>query len=233
MDWLGFLGSVIGGAVGGLFTLIGVKETIKHNEKTKEKERLQKEFENRPNLVLKDCKMHNKLESNGANMQAVHAPIRCQLNNKNFDIIYSKDILDDKKLCQLTFEFVNEGRTTINSISLANNLLKDTSLLPLSNRKMFYDARYYNVVVEKDYINVKPGDKFVINICYLKTAIISGMISAPVSLYITDINNNMWEQPLFISSGEVGSSSRTIFEKFKAYTDQKKIDECFINPMLW
>ena len=29
MDWLGFAGSIVGGIIGGLFTFLGVKVTIK------------------------------------------------------------------------------------------------------------------------------------------------------------------------------------------------------------
>ena len=33
MDWLGFLGSIISGIIGGLFTFLGVKVTIKNDDK--------------------------------------------------------------------------------------------------------------------------------------------------------------------------------------------------------
>ena len=35
MDWLSFAGSIIGGLIGGLFTFVGVKLTIRHEDQKK------------------------------------------------------------------------------------------------------------------------------------------------------------------------------------------------------
>lgn len=48
MDWLGFAGSVIGGIIGGLFTFLGVKLTIKHDDEKKKMEE-----QKNPLLMLK------------------------------------------------------------------------------------------------------------------------------------------------------------------------------------
>ena len=40
MDWLGFLGSIISGIIGGLFTFLGVKVTVKNDDKKRKKEEL-------------------------------------------------------------------------------------------------------------------------------------------------------------------------------------------------
>ena len=56
MEWLGFLGSIISGIIGGLFTFLGVKVTIKNDEKKRKKEELDKVIEKRPRFEIIDYK---------------------------------------------------------------------------------------------------------------------------------------------------------------------------------
>lgn len=235
MDWLGFLGSVLGGIAGGLCTLLGVKATIKHNEKVNEKAKKERIIENKPNLVIESYKDIENYHNSKDSLSALHVPIKCEINSDNFDIIYDEDVLDDKQLCEIVFNLINDGKSVIQSIQIVNNFPKNSSLLPLvkEQRKIYIEHKYYNVVVSLDYINLKPGEKIKIKICYLKDRIISGLFSAPLSLYVTDLNNNLWEQPLFIQTKQLGTSILTNFAEYRENTDYKNIDDCFMHPWKW
>ena len=66
MDWLGFAGSILGGIIGGLFTYLGVKLTINHDNKKKQQEELKKAIDERPRLEVVDFKevgKHRSLKS--------------------------------------------------------------------------------------------------------------------------------------------------------------------------
>ena len=52
MEWISFLGSILGGLIGGIFTFLGVKLTLKHDKEKEHKEILLKANENKPRLEV-------------------------------------------------------------------------------------------------------------------------------------------------------------------------------------
>ena len=52
MDWLAFAGSVLGGLISGLFTFIGVRLSISHDEYKRQRERIEKANDEKPRLEI-------------------------------------------------------------------------------------------------------------------------------------------------------------------------------------
>ena len=52
MDWLGFLESILGGLIGGLFSFFGVHLTIKHSEKKEKEDALKITLDTKPRLEI-------------------------------------------------------------------------------------------------------------------------------------------------------------------------------------
>ena len=52
MEWISFLASILGGLIGGIFTFLGVKLTLKHEKSKERKATLLKANENKPRLEI-------------------------------------------------------------------------------------------------------------------------------------------------------------------------------------
>ena len=92
MDWLAFWGSIIGGLIGGLFTFLGVRYTIKNENKKARKEELKEADSKKPRFEIigfKDFKenVNNQTLSNDCNVLALPIEIIKVLNG-NVQITY-------------------------------------------------------------------------------------------------------------------------------------------------
>ena len=152
MDWLGFAGSVLGGILSGVFTFIGVKATIKHENKKKEREKLEKAKENRPRLFIKqffDFATTNNNETTNADGNVLLLKIKkFSLDGSRARFDYNDKALDDKNLEYVEYKLQNTGETEIDDIYITTNLPKDVSVFEMDNKDFFikehllnYDAR--------------------------------------------------------------------------------------------
>lgn len=112
---------------------------------------------------------------------------------------------------------------------------KNTALLDATTNEYLIDYNHkflnYAVILEK---NIKPQQTVHIKICYITDQIIvSNLGSAPIAIYLMDVNKNVWEQALFAPENKIYNSSRSSFQDFKSYTDVVETIKCFDNPVLW
>ena len=96
MDWLAFAGSILGGLIGGLFTFIGVRLTLKHEKEKERRAALQKANDTKPRLEIVtyrgfDETVNDKTIINDCNVLAL--PINLH-SDKNGNMLFY-DILDD------------------------------------------------------------------------------------------------------------------------------------------
>lgn len=88
----------------------------------------------------------------------------------------------------------------------------------------------YSVCLDK---KVRVGEVVTVKFCYHKDRIVSGMLSAIMSIGLEDCNGRHWMQPLFAPTEKIYDSRMV---SYKDYISEVRVDaaiECFKNPMLW
>ena len=217
MDWLAFAGSVLGGLIGGLFTFIGVKATLRHEDERKRKEELKKQCDERPRLEIvnfKDIKtVSERTKFDCDFVLTAYKSIFLKDNLTHF--VYDKEIIDIKNLCCVEYTFRNIGKTEIDGICFVCNQ-KDKVSLASRKEIEFYHA--HDLPSCEAWCNkrfIKEGESITLRVCYLKDKMVLPYISAVVSIHIQDINGNIWHQPLFCPSNETDNSTRESYNQFR------------------
>ena len=59
------------------------------------------------------------------------------------------------------------------------------------------------------------------------------MGSAMISIWLMDINNRVWLQPLFAPHNKIYNSKKKTWKDFQSDNNIEMAIKCFINPMLW
>jgi len=234
MDWLGFAGSILGGIIGGLFTYLGVKLTINHDNKKKQQEELKKAIYERPRLEVVDFKevgKHRSLKSDFdvicLNIQSVNkAANRLEFN-------YDEKALDKNNLVSCEYVLKNTGLTEIDSICFISNLPKDMSIIELRNADFFINEKLLNYDAWADKRFIKPGDEVKVRIYYIKEHVIAPALSAPIGVYIQDVNGRYWHQPLFAPTKETDNTRLSSRKEMKEYSDVDTALECFEGKKYW
>lgn len=236
------LASILGGLAGGLFTFLGVLVTIRY-EKTKDKkkekqERIEKENElgkMKPRLEIQDyVAVRDFDETDTADVSCLLVTIKGYDKSAHL-FYYDPLVLDKKNWCCVDYILKNTGGTEIDHLYLSTNLPQNTALLDATTDEYLIDYNNkflnYAVILEK---NIKPQQTVHIKICYITDQIIvSNLGNAPISIYLMDVNKNVWEQALFAPENKIYNSSRSSFQDFKSYTDVSEAIKCFDNPVLW
>ena len=223
-QWLiPIVSSVLGGLVGGLFTYFGVRLTIKHEDKIKQKEDIKRQYDERPRLEItefKDIKaVSSKAKFDCDFLLTKYKGARLENNYVLFD--YDEKILNLKNLCCVEYKMLNTGKTEIDDICFICNQKEQISLLPLDQIDFYFAHNLPECEIWSNKRLIKPGDSLTIRVCYQKDLIIPFVFSAIVSIHIQDIKGVTWHQPLFCPKGETDNSKKESFRDFKEDRDMK------------
>ena len=112
MEWLSLIGSILGGLIGGMFTFLGVKLTLKYDKEKEKKEIIKKAITEKPRLekVYANCKSTTSKISCDCNVLTLK--IEGIKNNKGvLEFLYNNDFLDLNKLTCIEIELKNTGFT--------------------------------------------------------------------------------------------------------------------------
>ena len=238
MEWLTFLGSILGGLIGGIFTFLGVKITINNeNRKILENKREEK-LKNKPRLeIVNKTEIMNynpKFKSNNELDVVVLKILNYDNNGSRLNFYYDEEVLNKENLCYKEYTFKNTGVTEIDYICITTNLPKDTALFEFENYEFFVKERLLNYEAWSNKHFIKQGDKITVRLYYLKDKIIlSNIGSATITLWLRDINGNIWYQPLFIQNDFIDKSYESNNKEFKESRDIEIALECFEKPYLW
>ena len=237
MEWLSFLGSILGGLVGGLFTFFGVKLTLKRDKEKEVRELLRKADETKPRLeVVKylDFKLtkNKKALNNDCNVLVLNIKA-FKDDNGRARFFYDNDSLNLDKLVYIEYELKNTGLTEIEDICITSNLPKDTVVIELERKEFYINENLLNYEVWSNKRYIKPGDSIKVRVYYVNEQIVTGLISYPLSIWLHDINGRYWKQNFNSPHNEIEkpiySSRKELFER----TDVDNAIECFKKPYLW
>lgn len=237
------IASVLGGLVGGLFTYLGVKATIKHeNDKVlKEELKRQKEkeeltFENRPRLEIMGYKKLGKYSSQRrTDASVLLCGIEDYKNEGQPMFYYDESTVKSENWVCVEYTLRNTGHTEIDHIYFSTNLVRNTALFNVLDEEnvMYYENNLlnYSVILEK---TIKPQQTVSLRVSYInEKVIVSNIRSAPITIWMIDEKGNWWSQPLFAPDNKIYNSTKTSNKEWKSCTDIGTAIKCFENPMLW
>lgn len=230
------IASILGGLVGGLFTFLGVKMTIKYEERKDQREKEEKIKADCPRLEIVDYKgehIYDKEEP--SNITMILSKIDKYDVKVTPSFYYDKRITEPSEWISVNYTLKNIGGTEIVHLYFTSNLVRSISIFNISNEDNIYSYNNkllnYSVFLDK---SIKPQETINIKICYVTDRIIeSSLNSAVVSIWLIDTNNHWWEQPLFAPYNRIYNSNRSSHQKWKESTDIITAIKCFANPSLW
>ena len=145
---------------------------------------------------------------------------------------FRREDINSSEWCCVMYVFKNMGKTDVSTIDIICNNQKDTCILPCA----FVDdytrnnALNYSVCYDR---KIRSGETVSLKICYHKDRVVSGMLSATMSIGMHDDNGHYWQQPLFAPTDRVYDSRQVTWKKYKADLLPDLAIECFKNPTLW
>ena len=227
------IASILGGLVGGLFTFLGVKMTIKYEERKDQREKEEKIKADCPRLEIVDYKgehIYDKEEP--SNITMILSKIDKYDVKVTPSFYYDKRITEPSEWISVNYTLKNIGGTEIVHLYFTSNLVRSISIFNISNEDNIYSYNNkllnYSVFLDK---SIKPQETINIKICYVTDRIIeSSLNSAVVSIWLID---TWWEQPLFAPYNRIYNSNRSSHQKWKESTDIITAIKCFANPSLW
>ena len=237
MDWLAFLGSIIGGLIGGLFTFFGVKLTIKHEKEKDIKEERQKINDTKPRLeIIKyldfEQTKNSKEICDDCNVLALHID-KFEISSQA-RFYYNNDALDDKNLIFVEYELKNTGLTEIEDICITSNLPKNMSLVYLKTRDFYINENLLNYDVWANKRYIKPGQSINIRVYFINEHIIYSNLGNPIlTVWLKDVNGRFWSQALDCPNNEIYNSINFKYIDFKNNIDIDTAIQCFRDPFLW
>ena len=236
------LASVLGGLVGGLFTFLGVLLTIayekskdKKEEQRRLKEKVEEQIKARPRLEIQEYYSVEDEKDLDVDLEVVMACIKGFKDEGRAYFEYHPDVINKEKWVSVDYVFKNIGATEIDHLYLMTNLPKDTSLFNVSNNEYISDYKNkflnYSVILEK---TIKPQQTVRIRVSYITNrVIVSNLGNAPISIWLMDINKNVWSQSLFAPENKIYNSEKRDYKTFRENNDIVKAIQCFKNPMMW
>ena len=226
-QWLiPIISSVLGGLVGGLFTYLGVRATIKHDIEQKRKEELKRKYDDRPRLEITSFKDLKAVSSRGKFdcdfLLTKYTNVSLETNNLFFS--YDKRILDIKNMQCVEYTFTNTGKTEIDDVCFVCNQKEILALIELKNIDFYLSHGLpEREAWPKDHKTIKPGESITVRVCYLKDFIVPSFPTAVVSIHMIDIYGTNWRQPLFCPLSQTDNSRMESYRDYKEARDIESV----------
>lgn len=225
------LASILGGLIGGLFTFLGVYFTIKEQRKKDEIAQNNFIFATRPELeITNKTKLHDYIGTEDSEISIVYCYFDYDTITKRFH--YDKKYLESKNWKSVEYSLKNIGKTEIKNFSIATNNVKTTSIYNSENLNICLSQQYINYRNIYD-INLRENKEIKIQLCFLENRIPTPYLSAAISFWLVDVNDNYWVQDLFIPNSMLHTSTQTTRKEMKSVTDEETGYRCFQHPEEW
>ncbi len=226
--------AIVSGIITGLFTLYIERHKQKRQDLQRKKDELQKQYDTRPRLELKQFKdiEHGNVQSKSdCSCILLNFKVIKKENKRYF--LYDERALDLNNLCCVEYDFINTGKTEIESICLVSTHPRTTSMIELEKREFLIKNKTicYEAWSNKRFI--KPGETVSIKISYIKNKLVMSPFSASAAIYMEDINGHLWRQPLFCPTDEIENSSRANYKEFRDNRNVGLAIDCFKDQSLW
>lgn len=246
MDWMQILvtvlcslgSAVIGGVIGGFFTVLATRMNHKHEDEAKQKEWLREAIKTKPRLELLDYQgfeMAKDSEQEKADISVlVLAILGFEDKNGRAFFTYDKKAINNKNLMFVEYLLENTGPTEIEEVCVAGNYPRFVSVLDMNQKDAFIREGLLNYDVWSDKRYIKTKQTIKIRVYYLKNQIPASLLSNPsLTIWLKDVNGLLWSQTLLAPGKEIEISRLKKYEDFKGEIDIRSAIDCFRNPELW
>ncbi len=238
MDWLAFLGSILGGLIGGLFTFFGVKATLRHEDKKMALERLEKAKRERPRLEIvshSGFKKAAELTEEKSDWDVVVLGIEgFQMKDGRARFYFDEAALKLENLTFVEYELINSGLTEIEDMIATCNLPQNIAIFELDNVRDHITEKFLNYEswAKKPY--VKPKQTIKLRVYYIKNKIVGSTLSSPIlTLWLKDVNGYLWSQCLYAPREQLDNSEMRKNADLKDARDWETAIKCFKGELPW
>ncbi|HPD89026.1 MAG TPA: hypothetical protein PLU75_06095 [Oscillospiraceae bacterium] len=217
--------AVIGSVVTGLYE--------RHRDKKKSiEEKREVQHKMRPEFTIVDMKDSfsrpgTYITSQPCDLEVFVAPFSgVTIQGDTVSANYDEGLLDKKNWVCRQYTFKNIGGTAAYTISIISNYKKGTCIIDKDafTARMVSDGLLnYWAMLEK---RVGPGESFTLKLCYSKDKIVTGMLSAIMSLVICDDNSVYWEQPFFSPEPKLYESKKILYNEYRESISSDAAIEC-------
>lgn len=237
--------AVIGAAIGSFITFIFSFLLDKRKEKREDRLEARKEriaiFQNRPEMAVVDYKDYISRTGYGIkqtcdiDLFVAHIDNVTTTGNKKNDVVYAHyrdEDFESKDWCCVIYTLKNAGKTDISSLDIICNFKRDTCIFESENAKKWAADNLLNYWYCYDK-KVRVGETVTIKFCYHKDHVITGPISAIMSIVMQDDNGRYWTQPLFAPLEKLYDSRQISYKEYRDDISTEIAEECFKRPYLW
>lgn len=154
---------------------------------------------------------------------------------KKKDVVYAhyrEEDFNPEEWCCVIYTFKNAGKTDISSFDIICNYKKDVCIFPTNGAQHYEQANLLNYRYCYDK-KIRIGETISVKFCYHKDRVITGNISAVMSIGMEDDNGRHWMQPLFTPIDKVYDSRQISYKEYRDEIQIATAEECFKKPWLW
>lgn len=112
------------------------------------------------------------------------------------------------------------------------NFKKDTCIFDCENAKKFASNHLLNYWYCHDK-KIRVAETVTVKLCYHKERVLTGPISAIMSISMQDDNGRYWTQPLFAPLDKLYDSRQFSYKEYREEIRTDIAEECFKKPWLW
>ena len=166
---------------------------------------------------------HVSIEDNGKKGKKKREYVRAHFN---------PDDLDTHEWCCVIYTFKNVGKTDISTTDIICRYQKDTCIFPcaLINEYIENNILNYSECYDR---KIRSGETVSLKLCYHKDRVITGLLSAIITIGMQDDNGRYWQQPLFAPTDRIYDSRQVDWKEYRDNLLPDLAIECFKNPGLW
>lgn len=220
------IGNAINGLIVGIFTVIGVGITLRHEKKKETRQERKEKYNNSPELIVNNYKTENNEDFD---IKLLVARFEA---DENINFKYSKEYKDKNEYICKDFIFKNIGKTSIESLDIVSTYKKNTSIFDIEYADIFMKngSINYGYIYDK---KIFPGEELKIRLYFHKNIIISSGMSCAFVIQFNDSNGVYWEQSFFENNCNLYSPREISYKEYKDNISVEKSIECFEKPYLW
>ena len=237
--------ALISAGISSIITYLTSLILEKRKEKREDRLEARKEriaiFQNRPEMAVVDYKDYISRTSYGIkqtcdiDLFVAHIDKVTATGNKKNDKVYAhycEEDFESKDWCCAIYTLKNAGKTDISTLDIICNFKKDTCIFEIENAKKWASdnlLNYWHCYDKK----IRVGETLTVKFCYHKDHIITGPISAIMSIVMHDDNGRHWTQPLFAPLDKLYDSRQISYKEYRDDIGTEIAEECFKRPYLW
>lgn len=127
---------------------------------------------------------------------------------------YNPEDKDAGQWCCVIYTIKNMGKTDVSTTDIICTHIEDTCIFPCSYAPEFMEvgALIYSECYDR---KIRSGETVTLKLCYHKERVITGLISAIITIGMQDDNGNYWQQPLFAPYNRVYGSKQVSWDSYR------------------